>query len=202
MIKHPALTDIDQVFQFMLACDIEEYGEGDSSREDLEEQWSEIDLSRDAWVAYDDRDTLTGYACVSRHGARYGLDIYIHAKLTPINLEDELADLCLNRVNDQMITNQNEKAVITGYATAANPRLQQVFELHGFERHTYHYRMQFDFDQPVETIDWPMNLTLSTYENKDEAELFQLINDSFTWKGREIPTLESWRSLIFRGGRF
>ena len=39
----------------MLACDIEEYGEGDSSREDLEEQWSEIDLSRDAWVAIDDR---------------------------------------------------------------------------------------------------------------------------------------------------
>ncbi len=53
-IIHPQKTDLDRVFQFMTDCDIEEYGECDSSREDLEGQWDDIDLMRDAWIACDD----------------------------------------------------------------------------------------------------------------------------------------------------
>ncbi len=201
-IKHPEPGDIDAVFQFMLACDIEEYGEGDSSREDLEEQWSEMDLAKDAWAARDEAGNLIGYACVSGEGERYGMDLYLHAKLTPPQLEDELATLCESRVKEQIADSQTEKATLTGYATGANLRMQQVYERHGFVRETTHYRMQIDLDQPIEEVKLPDKLSLSTFTAKDEAELYQLINKAFTWRGREIPTMEAWRNLIFRGGRY
>ena len=201
-IEYPEPGDIDAVFQFMLACDIEEYGEGDSSREDLEEQWSEMDLAKDAWTARDEAGNLIGYACVSGEGERYGMDVYLHTKLTPPKLEDELMTLCLARVKEQTAKSHTGKATLTGYATGVNLRMQQVYERHGFARETTHYRMQIDFAQPIKAIKWPERLSLSDYTEKDEAELYQLINKAFTWRGREIPTMEAWRNLIFRGGRY
>ena len=201
-IIHPKVTDLDKVFQFMLACDIEEYGEGDSSREDLEEQWSGLDLEQDAWISCDEKGEILGYASLTSHDGRFDQDIYIHRRLTPQNLDDGLADLCLQRVKDIVTAEKMENSYITGYATGENHRLQQVYERHGFTRQTYHYRMQIMLDQPFAAVDWPANILLSNYEEKDEVELYELINQAFTWQGRTIPTLESWRSLIFRGGRY
>lgn len=201
-IKHPSLSDLEQVFQFMLACDIDEFGEPDSSREDLEEQWGEINLQEDAWIALDDQGRMIGYACITCHDTRYQLDLFIHSKLTPKVLEDDLVANCLQRVKDLMIETHTGESTIICYATGVNQRLQQVYERHGFAIHTHHYRMQIDFNEPVSAPDWPVNFTLSAYKDSDEAELFQLIQAAFDWEGITKLSIESWRGSIFRGGRF
>lgn len=200
-IMNPKSSDLDVVFQFMIACDIEEYGEGDSSREDLEEQWSDIDLSQDAWVARDEMANLVGYACVSGEGSHFNMDLYIHGRYTPQGLEDELMQRCISRTEEKS-NPPKDKVNLRGYATGMNMRLQEVYERFGFTRHTYHYRMQIDFDRPTAPVEWPQTMHTSAYEEKDEAELYHLINNAFTWRGREIPALDAWRSLLFRGGRY
>jgi ribosomal protein S18 acetylase RimI-like enzyme len=202
MIKHPVVTDIDQVFQFMIACDIEEYGEGDSSREDLEEQWSEIDLSQDVWVAYNEMQDMIGYANVNGRNGKYWQEIYSHGKLTPIGMEDELAVLCQNRVKELLDLNGEKQAKLKGYVTGVNQRMQQVYEKHGFIKQFYQYRMQIDFTQAYEPPLWPENFVLSAFKPEDENELYQLIQSTFDWEGRSGMSLESWRNLIFRGGRY
>jgi ribosomal protein S18 acetylase RimI-like enzyme len=201
-VGHPNPSDIEDVFKFLTECDIEEFGEPDSSREDLEEQWSDMDLQQDAWVAYDEKEKMIGYACVSGQGERYGMDLIIDRKATSLQLEDELAGLCVNRGKELAAAKQAEKAVLTGYTTGDNLQMQQVYERNGFIRKTFHYRMHIDFDQPPAPVVWPDNISLSNYTEKDEGELYALINSAFTWRGREIPTIESWRSLIFRGGHY
>jgi len=202
MIKHPVLTDIDPVFQFMLACDIEECGEGDSSREDLEEQWSEIDLNQDAWVVYDDAGKMIGYACIKGKKGKYWQELYIHGKLTPTGVEDDLADHCQKRMKELLEATSIEKASLTGYATGVNQRIQQVYERHGFIKQLYQYRMQIDFTQPYEPPSWPANFVLSAFEENEEIELYELIQSTFNWEGRSRMSLESWRNLLFRGGRY
>ena len=196
-------TNVDEVLQFMIACDISEFGEADSSREDLEEQWDEMDLSKDGWVARDDQGNIIGYACVTGENSRYGTDLYLHNPLSPEGLEDELMGRCLGRGNELALQDPTtDKAHLTGYAASINQRLQEVFEKNGFDRHTYHYRMQIDFNGPVEPPQWPEEFSLTTYKEDNETELFELIQNAFTWEGRDPISMDSWRNLIFRGGRY
>jgi len=196
-------TNLDEVLQFMIACDLSEFGEADSSREDLEEQWDEMDLVKDGWIARDVQGRLIGYGCVTGENGRYGTDLYIHNPLSPEGLENELMGKCLERANELAAQDSNiASAHLTGYAASVNQRLQQVFEQNGFDRFTYHYRMQIDFNGPVESPQRPEEFTLSTYQEVDETELFQLIESTFTWEGRDPLSIDAWRKLIFRGGRY
>ncbi len=62
---NPDPDQINDVLEFMNRCDIAEFGEPDTSREDLEQLWSEIEISRDAWIVRDEQRDITGYANVS-----------------------------------------------------------------------------------------------------------------------------------------
>ena len=197
------MDNLDEVLQFIIACDISELGEADSSREDLEEQWDEMDLAKDAWVVRDANGRITGYASVSGENGRFATDLYIHKQLSPPGLEDELMGTCLERANQlSRKDSASNETHLTGYVVSVNQRLQQVYEKKGFTRQTYHYRMQIDFKGPVEAPQWPEEFTLSTYQDDDESELFQLIQNTFDWEGRTPISIDAWRNLIFRGGRY
>lgn len=196
-------TNLDDVLQFMIACDISEFGEADSSREDFEQQWDEMDLTKDGWISRDPQENIIGYASITGEKGRYGIDLYVHNPLSPEGLEDELMSRCLERATElARLVSTTDEVQLTGYATNVNQRLQKVYEKNGFDLHTYHYRMQIDFNEAVEPPQWPAELTLSSYREDDESELFQLIQTTFDWEGHKPLTIEHWRNLIFRGGRY
>lgn len=201
-IESAASSDLNAVFLFMVDCDIEEYGEPDSSREDLEELWGEIDLSRDAWIVTDAENCIIGYASISEYGGKYTQEIYLHGKRTPEGVEDELASLCLARVEQMREANQAEQVLVNAFVSGVNKRLQQLCERNGFTPYTYHYRMQIDFDTPYPAPEWSDQFKLESYEEKDEGEVFALIQETFTWKGHTPSTLENWRKWVLRGGRY
>ena len=203
LLQHPTGEHMDEVFDFMQDCDVAEFGEEDSSRDDLAQQWSEIDLSRDAWITYDQGGGLNGYACVS--GAAEGLqqDIYILLTTTPAGIEDVLMKACLERARElRAKAEPGREFILKGYATAVNIRLQQVYEKFGFSRHTVHYRMQINLSAPLPAPEWPPRYRLAPYDLRDEQELYDLIESAFDWQGRERNSIENWRNLVLRGGRF
>jgi len=201
-ILHPQKTDLDRVYEFMTACDIEEFGKGDTSREDLDQQWEEFDLQRDVWIACDDSGKILAYASVYGYEERYTFEMYLHRSLTPIGVEDELAAYCLKRINELTATKQVVTCSVNAFASSTDTRLQKLFERNGFVRKTFHYRMQIDFDQPLEKPEWPENYSLSAYTDNDEDELYELVTAVFDWEGHITPSLETWRDLVFRGGRY
>lgn len=196
-------AEIDEVFAFQLACDRAEFGEEDSSREDMEELWSEIIPEKDAWLARDANGGLIGYACVSGMANGLQLDIYIHPLTSPVGLEEELLRACEARAREIL---QNEKAesrrILTGYASRSNPRLQAMFEKSGFVRHTTHYRMQIDLESACAAVVWPEGYTPAPYQPEHETALYELIEAAFAREDRVQPSMALWRSLVFRGGRF
>lgn len=203
MLQNPLKENIDEVFQFMNLCDIAEFDEPDTSREDLEEQWSEIDVTHDAWLARNPQGQVIGYADVARNGETYQMDLYIHSNLSPDGLGDVLAQHCEDRIRELHAKRNAESIpVLVGYATRTNPRLQQIYEKFGFERVNYHFRMQIDLPEPVAPPQWPAQYQLDTYCDTDEKELYQLIESAFNWPGHVTQSLESWRRHIFRDWRY
>lgn len=202
-IHHPSMQNLDEVYQFMIRCDIDEFGEPDSSKEDLQELWSKIDFKQDAWIVRDAQGILSGYACVSEGNQCYQQDIYILVNQAPQWLEDQLMKLCEDRVREQIADHPADgKTAITGYSTSTNRRMQRAYESSGFLRHNYHYQMQIDFSGPYDAPLWPAQYRLEPYKPEDEQELYHLYATTFDWNGHVTASIDAWRNLIFRNGRY
>ena len=199
-ITQPNKEDIQRVLAFMHACDTAEFGEPDTSVEDLEESWDEIDLSQDAWIAEDDRG-LAAYTAVYGGGQRYTMDFYQRTDSQP-RLMDGLITSAVQRVLAMKAAEDNHvQARLVAYASSVNQVLAEALERNRFVLHTYHYRMQIDLDKWDAAPCWPPEYSLSAFQDGDEDELFSLIQSTFDW-GTPITDRERWKSAVFRGGRF
>ena len=202
-LDHPVQEDIDEVYTFLIDCDIADFGEPDTSREDLEEDWGAIDLSQDAWIARNEAGKLAGYAYVRDVSEGCHMDVYIEPEKCPIGLEDELAARCLSRAVERVaLSTFPNGPFLIGYSTGTNKRLQEMYERSGFVRHAYHYRMQIDFSEPIDPVNWPAGYTVQAYQPGDELELYYMIQKAFNWEGHVDASIDQWRGLVFRGGRF
>lgn len=203
VIQHPISEDLERVFNFMIACDIAEYGEPDSDIDDLSDQWSETDLTQDAWISIDHEGNLIGYTLLSDEiNSRRYLDLYTNSSSTPREAIEALLDLAVERFRTLVDTDNKDTVSLTLYANGLNISNRQVIESRGFEVEKYHYRMQMDFQAPYPAPAWPADYTLSSFTVQDERELFDLIVNAFDWEGVKLFTFEDWHKTIFRGGRF
>ena len=104
IFRHPSKEDAQMTLEMMVARDISEYGEPDSSLDDLQDQWHDIDLNQDAWLAFSPEDRLVGYAAVFRHDDRFTFDTYTHPTLAPEGLTAQLLIQCEKRAIEQLDT--------------------------------------------------------------------------------------------------
>lgn len=198
----PRQDEINKVIDFMNACDVADFGQPDSDIQDLQEQWSEIDLDKDAWIACAG-DSILGYSCLAPGQNRVAVDLYVHKDLTPAGRGVELIALAEKRVRQRLEENPAwHPAYLVGYAIRTNTEASAAFEQNGFQLHTYQFQMRCDLDRPIDPPQWPEGFTLRPYQSEDETELYNLICSTFTWPGHTMTPLEDWRSALFRGGRF
>lgn len=202
-LVHPMKNDLEEVFAFQVECDISEFGEPDSSREDLEELWSTIDLAQDAWLARDPAGRLIGYACVSSAAHGLQMDLFISQLTSPAGLEDELMRTCKARASE-ILTNgkMGGEVTLTGYASITNPRLQGTYTRAGFTEVKRHYNMAIEIRGDFPAPDWPAGITLSTFDPAEEFDLYTFMEAAFARPGREPAPFEFWHGLLLRGGRY
>jgi ribosomal protein S18 acetylase RimI-like enzyme len=203
-IQHPVADDLERVFNFMIECDIAEFGEADSDKDDLADQWSEADLGADAWIASNEAGELTGYALLSDefNGRRY-LDLYLHTGRSPHELAEALLDQALERFTSLVKSGGSAaECVHTAYANGLNPGIRTAYESHGFTVEKFHYRMQMDFSAPYPAPVWPAGFTLSPVTPAEEKDLHALIISAFDWQGVDPLSFDDWHKQIFRGGRY
>src|SRR5215212_4063760 len=79
-VRSPALADLDAVYGVIVASEIEEFGESQGySIDELEGDWTQLDLGRDAWVAISPDGALAGYGYVlDRRHVRLDVEVYVH----------------------------------------------------------------------------------------------------------------------------
>ena len=202
LIDHPQSSEIDAVFAFMNALDTLEFGVADSSREDLEGDWEQLDLGRDAWAVRKE-GKICGFASLRGANGRFMLDLYVHEVLTPPGWSDQLLIAGENRLVQLKQKDLNHDMYqLTVYASSVNSETNAILARKGYEVHSWHYRMQIDFSDQVDPVGWPEGFVVREFRQDDEAELYQLIQSTFDWGDRVTTPLETWRRLLFRGGRY
>jgi len=203
LTRHPVLNDLQAALDLIITCEIAEYGEADCSLEDLEDQWSDIDLEQDAWLVTDSHHQPAGYAAVFRSGQRFTFDFYVHPAIAPSGLTQYLLALCEARACEQLKGEPGIQAMASIIISQGNLVNRQIAEQFGYKPYQHHLRMQITMDAPPPVPVWPDGITLRTViPGQDDRSIYNFIQAAFDRSGRIPPSFESWHETMMGAYNF
>ena len=200
IFRFPDLNDIQPTLELMTRCDIHEFGEPDSEREDLVNDWNNINLREDAWLTLTPEHNVIGYAAVIPWGAGYKYDLYAD----PTVENREIIHALLSRCEERSARLVKEQQKTTGararcYVTQENQQTSSVLEEIGFQKIKYVYNMQARFDAPPPPTKLPNGISIcNPIPGRDDHEIYEVIQSAFERPGRTRQPFEDWKNFMLR----
>ncbi len=202
-MRPAAVDDAQMVFELIIACDMADYGELDSSLDDLQYEWAQIDLEQDSWLFFTPDEQLAGYAAVFKDKAGFSFDFYTHPAYDGEELRDHLLARCEARARAQMTDSEESDAVAKSIIAAGNTAGRQALAGAGFAPGKYYFQMQIVSDSLPPAPVWPEGCTLRTIVPKQDDQLvYDFIQAAFERPGRAAPSFEDWRDYMMRADHF
>ena len=194
----PAVADdAAAVTEIVVAVESSLYGPSTFSQGDLEEEWSDIDLERDARVVRDD-DRVVGYGVVRERGELSRVEGYVHpdaagrgiGKLIATGLEKDAARHGARRIQNNLLE-----------ADSAGRRLLESL---GYTAVRVFREMRIELDGPPPAPEWPNGLRVVPFDPERDAREFHAANqeafaDSWDYTPRDF---EDWSKLHLGSERF
>ena len=198
-VRHPDSTDLPDVLTLCQAADTAVWGESDWTEADLRDEWSELELDRDAWlVELDGR--LAGYGLFDdRGGGRLQGDGYVHPECQGRGVGSRLVDLYEERAAGIEGARTLETAALRGDGAA-----DALFTGRGYEPVRHFYRMLIELDGEPEPPVWPDGLTVGRLDVERDGEAFHAaIVEAFAeeW-GFQIRPWDEFREWRFGAEAF
>jgi mycothiol synthase len=196
--------DAGRVLDLIIRCETAEYGEPDSSLEDLLHDWDSTDLPRDSWLAHTLAGELVGYALVMPWFGDLRYDFFVSPGWEAPDLGIALLERCEQR--GQMIaaeTPEDRPTNVTCYCAHANRRDRQSLEASGFQLVKYHFQMQIRMESEMPPPRWPAGIAVRTaVSGEDYRRIHALIETAFARPGRTRSKFEDWSDAMLRADIF
>jgi mycothiol synthase len=202
IIRHPSLDDAQATLELMVTCDIAECGDPDSDLVSLLDEWADIDLSQDAWLAFTPDNQLVGYADVSKRIKDFTFDLYIHPKLAPTGTAKALLELCEQRVKEQLddVETGTDLSIYVSEANAVKSRL--VID-RGYQAKRHLFGMRINLDRTPAAPVWPVEVSLRTLiPSIDDRMVHAFVQEAFERPGRAPQPFESWHDFMMGASNF
>jgi mycothiol synthase len=197
----PALAaDAAAVTEVVRAVESSLYGPSTFSQADLEDEWSDRDLERDARVAREG-DRIVGYGAVgerSQDGELWRVEGYVHpgargrgiGRLIATGLEEEAARGGAGRIQNN--------------ALEADSAARTLLESLGYRAVRVFREMRIELDAPPPAPEWPDGLRVVAFDPERDAREFHAAHqeafaDSWDYTPREF---ESWWKAHIGSERF
>lgn len=202
--RPPVPGDAERVLELMLRRDVADYGQPDSSIEDLQYDWDHIDLARDAWLAVAPGGALIGYAEVAPWiGAlRYGF--YVDPSWTgPAHeLARDLLDRCRAR-GAELARDGACQPLARIYLAHTNAAERAIAEAAGFHPARYHFQMRIRMDAPPPPSQWPAGVAVRAHlPGQDDRAVHALIQAAFDRPGRTPQPFDAWQEFMMQPSLF
>jgi ribosomal protein S18 acetylase RimI-like enzyme len=203
IVRRPGLGDASTVLELQLAVEAAEYGDPETTLEDLLDQWDDIDLEQDAWLVYTSEGRLVGYAAVLKDNDGFMFDFYTHPEAGVSGLNTYLLEQCERRARAQLAEGATLQAAARTIIPHTNLANRQFVEAAGYAVRQFHFRMQIDLDSSPPPPNWPKGVMVRTISpGLDERRVYALIQAAFERPGRIPLTFENWRGFMMRPDHF
>lgn len=199
-LRAPSEDDFATVLSLMQACDVAVYGDTDWTTQELRDQWDEIDLATDAWVAeLDGRVAGIVHLCEVR-GGRIVTDGYVHPDRTGRGVGAALLNAVEARARDlEPGIAAGERVVVETAHLVGDERAPRLLAGRGYERVRTFFRMVASLDDDVPPAPWPDGIEDRAFVvERDGPTLHAAFDAAFAdeWGHLDRP-YEEWAARCF-----
>jgi GNAT superfamily N-acetyltransferase len=195
-LRGPTDADFDEVLALVQAYDTAAVGFSDWTAGELREEWDDLDLERDAWLAILD-GRIAGV--MHRYGMRGGRvlgDGYVHPELLGRGVGTAiLAALEARALELEPQAPRDEPLVVQAAHLAGDTAAPPLFAGRGYERVRTFYRMAIDLgDELPRSPSWPAELDVRPLDLEAHVgALHEAVEEAFAneW-GYEHRELDAW----------
>ncbi len=201
VIRPPAPADFDAVLEVLQACDRDVYGATDWTADELAQQWAEIDLATDAWLAVDADDAVVGvmHLCDRRSSTFIG-DGYVAPSARGRGVGTTLVGLVEGRVRERIGEAPPGSRVTLHLAHLVGDRTAPaLLQREGFQRVRSFFRMVAELESPLPAPAWPAGVELRALDpERDGQALHEADTAAFAghW-GYRVQPYEEWFDRLF-----
>ena len=201
--RHPTTDDGQLVLDLLIACDIADYGEPDSSLGDLLHDWAQVDLARDARLLLTPDGRLASYAIVMQRADGFNFDIYTHPTLGSETIRSGQLARCETRARALMSVAQNDSMLARAIVAHINEADRQALAAAGYQPRKFYFRMQIEMETAPAPPTWPDGCGLRNIRpGEDDRAVHAFIEAAFDRPGRTPTTFEWWRDFMMRPDHF
>jgi len=202
--RPPVPTDAERVLELMIRRDVADYGQPDSSLEDIQYNWGQIDLERDAWLAVTPGGGLAGYAAVVPWFGALQYEICVDPTWPGAaqELGRDLLARCQAR-GAEVAHGGSCQPLARIYLAHVNVADRAMVEAAGFRPAQYHFQMRIQMEAPPPPPDWPAGVAVRTHApGQDDRAVHALIQAAFDRPGRTPQPFEAWQEFMMQPGLF
>jgi mycothiol synthase len=196
-LRVPTLADIPAVTALLIATDLAELGEPDTSEDEVRHGWSlgDPDPAHDMVVLEDAAGTLIGHVAVHARREHEDYDATVH--LHPEHADDARFDALITWALARVRARAGRAAATLGvYRTGGHAAKEAALERHGFPCVRLIHRMRIDLPAvaPAEPPPPPGLRVAALRPGEDDAAFHAVMQDAFADHFRHAHlSLEQWR---------
>jgi mycothiol synthase len=195
-IRHPALADLDAVHAAIVASEIEEFGEAEGySRDELEGDWKQLDLGKDAWVAIAPDGALAGYGYVQdRRHVRLDVEVYVHPAHYGRGIGTTLVRLAEERAREHVpLAPRGTRVAVNNWINALNAEARSLLEREGYTPVRYFFRMEIAFSEEPPAASWPAGIAVHSGADEDLRPFYETSEEAMAGHWGHVPrSFEEW----------
>src|SRR3954447_5016689 len=192
----PTPADTAAVTEVVMALEASLYGESSYSQADLEDEWSSLDLERNARVVRDG-DRIVGYGALHELGELWRAEGFVHpdafgrgvGRLIATGLEEDAARRGAGRIQNNVFE----------VDSAARGLLESL----GYGAVRVFREMRIELDAPPPAPEWPDGLRVVAFDpDRDAREFHAAHQEAFAdhWDYTPRP-FDEWRAFHLEGER-
>jgi mycothiol synthase len=199
-LRRPGKKDQQAVLDLMIRCDIRDVGQPDSDLSDLQYDWRKIDLDRDAWLAFDRKGVLKGYAAVLPWQTGQRLVIYDDPGTEGDDLFLGLLLLCEGWAAARLRDNAEpgRKQIVTHISDSVDYQKKNLANV-GYTINRFIFNMQMDLSGEVSLPAWPDGVVVRTARTGvDDKLIHAIVQKAFRKSDHPDQPFDEWKEFMMR----
>ena len=197
VFTRPEAADATAVTELVSALESSLYRESTYSQDDLEDEWSELDLAQDAYVVRE-AGRIVGYGAVRERGERWRVEGYVHpdvfgrgiGKVIATRLEEDAARGGARRIQNSVLE--------------ADSAARKLLESLGYDAVRVFRELRIELEATPRAPEWPDGLRIVPFDpERDALEFHAAHQEAFAdhWEYTERD-FESWSKSHLESERF
>jgi len=199
-LRRPGKKDQQAVLDLMIRCDIRDVGQQDSDLSDLLYDWREIDLDRDAWLAFDGKGLLKGDGAVLPGQTGQRLVIYDDPGTEGDDLFLGLLLLCEGWAAARLRDNAEpgRKQIVTHISDSVDYQKQNLANV-GYTINRFIFNMQMDLSGEFSLPAWPEGVVVRTARTGvDDKLIHAIVQKAFRKTDHPDQPFDEWKEFMMR----